>query len=83
MSVVLMLFWRFARTRRRRLALSLPIAGVALFVALQIVGCGGGGGSTPPPPPPITGTPVGSYSVTVTATSGPLSHATTLTLVVQ
>jgi hypothetical protein len=83
MSVVLMLFWRFARTRRRRLALSLPIAGVALFAALQIVGCGGGGGSTPPPPPPITGTPVGSYSVTVTATSGSLSHATTLTLVVQ
>ncbi len=84
MSIMLALLWGFVRTRRRRLALSLPIAGLALFVALQIIGCGGGGGgSTPPPPPPVTGTPAGSYMVTVTATSGSLSHTSTLTLVVQ
>jgi hypothetical protein len=83
MSIMLALLWGFARTRRRRLALSLPIAGLALFVALQIIGCGGGGGSTLPPPPPATGTPAGSYMVTVTATSGSLSHTSMLTLVVQ
>jgi hypothetical protein len=82
--VVLLVFWRFAQTRRQRLALSAPIAGVLLFLALQIVGCGGGGSTgPPPPPPPPTGTPAGTYMVTVTATSGNLSHNTTLTLVVQ
>jgi hypothetical protein len=82
-SIMLLVLRGFARTRRRRLALSLPIAGLALFVVLQIIGCGGGAGSTPPPPPPATGTPAGSYLVTVTATSGTLSHSSTLTMVVQ
>jgi hypothetical protein len=38
------------------------------------------GGTTPPPPP--SGTPAGSYTVKMTATSGNLTH-TTLTLIVQ
>ena len=40
-------------------------------------GGGGGGGNTDP------GTPVGTYTVTVTATSGAISHSATFTLVVQ
>ena len=37
---------------------------------------GGGGGGT-------GGTPAGTYSITVTATTGPIQHGTTLTLTVQ
>jgi hypothetical protein len=40
-------------------------------------GSGGGGGPTDP------GTPTGSYPVTVTATSGAISHSSTFTLIVQ
>ena len=36
-----------------------------------------------PPPPPVTGTPAGSYTIAVTATSGSTTAATQLTLVVQ
>jgi len=72
---------RLARTRRQRFAGVLPLAGLVLFLMLQTIGCGGGSSYTPPPPP--TGTPAGTYVVTVTATSGALTHTTTLTLVVQ
>ena len=81
LAAMLLFFRRMARTRRQRLALSLPIAGLLLFVALQIVGCGGGGSITGPPP--ATGTPAGTYMISVTATSGSLTHTTTLTMVVQ
>jgi hypothetical protein len=76
---------RFARTRRQRFAGAIPLAGLVLFLILQSIGCGGGGYSSPPPPPPPppTGTPVGTYTITVTATSGTLAHNTTLTVVVQ
>lgn len=73
---------RLARTRRQRLVAAVPLAGIVLFVVLQAIGCGGGS-STPPPPPPPTGTPAGNYMITVTGTSGNLSHTTTLTLVVN
>ena len=55
-----------------------------LFVAaLTMSSCGGGssgggGGSTTDP-----GTPVGNYPVTITATSGSLTHTATFQLVVQ
>ena len=73
-------FLRFVHTRRLRLAGTLPFAVLVLFVLLQVMGCGGGGSSGPPPP---TGTPAGTYTVTVTGTSGNTIHTTTLTLVVQ
>jgi hypothetical protein len=79
--LVLLLVSLLARTRRRRLAFALPLAALAVFFFIQAVGCGGGGGSPPPPPPPPpTGTPAGQYAVTVTGTSGNLTHSTTLTL---
>jgi len=40
-------------------------------------GTGGGGGTTDP------GTPVGTYTITVMATSGSISHGTNFTLIVQ
>jgi hypothetical protein len=40
-------------------------------------GSGGGGGTTDP------GTPTGNYTVTVTGTSGSLTHTTSFTLTVQ
>jgi len=72
-----------ARTRRRKFAVLLPVAGMLRLVLLQMGGCGGGGGSTPPPPPPVTGTQAGTYTITLTATSGSLTRATNLTLIVQ
>jgi photosystem II stability/assembly factor-like uncharacterized protein len=56
--------------RRRRLAPVLYM-GVVLFAALGIAGCA------------QTGTPAGTYTITVTETSGNLSHQTQVTLTVQ
>lgn len=35
------------------------------------------------PTPAVTGTPAGTYTLTVTGTSGATSHVTTLTLIVK
>jgi hypothetical protein len=55
---------------------------LVLTVSLACVGCGGsggsGGGATTDP-----GTPAGSYTVTITGTSGSVSHTTTLNLTIQ
>jgi hypothetical protein len=66
-------------TWRRRWGKLLSFA-VFTFV-LYGAGCGGGG-SNPPPPPPARnpGTSPGTYAVTVTATSGALTHSVSLTL---
>jgi subtilase family serine protease len=64
-------------SRRRWLAL------VGFFVVVTIlmgVACGGGGGSAQKK---TQGTPAGSYTVTVTATSGSTTHATSVNLTVQ
>jgi len=65
------------RSTARIVGLLGMIAGIALVPA-----CGGGGTSVTPPPP-VTGTPAGTYSVVVTATSGNRSIPTTLTLKVN
>ena len=59
----------------------------AFAVLLLFVGCGGGGSTPPPPPPPPPhGTPPGSFTLTVTATSSNASVqpvSMTVTLVVN
>jgi hypothetical protein len=56
-------------------------------VLIAIAGCGGSVGTspvnTPTPQPPVGATPLGTYNITVTATSGSLQHSATLTLVIQ
>jgi len=68
---------------RSRLAL-------ALFLALLLLTASCGGASTsppqppPPPPPPLqTGTPPGTYPISVSVTAGAFRHSPVVTLVVQ
>jgi len=62
-----------ARRARRILREAALVGGLALLAA-----CGGTGG-----PPPASGTPAGTYSVTVTATAGAQTATTVVSVVVQ
>jgi hypothetical protein len=66
-----------AKKRRAKLAFGLLV--VALLAA-ALVACGGG---TSVSRAPIGGTPVGTYNVTVTGTSGSLSHSVIVDVTVQ
>jgi hypothetical protein len=70
---------RQKRARACASALS-PLVAVLMWVVF-LAGCGGGGPA--PPPPPSGGTPPGTYTLTVTATSGSLTHSTIVTLIVK
>ncbi len=65
------------RTRKWRRLMML----VLLVCALGTISCGGG--SSTSTPTPIPGTPVGTYAVVLTSTSGSITHTTNLTLTVQ
>jgi uncharacterized repeat protein (TIGR01451 family) len=77
-GVALLGFGLGSCSRKRRLLLGFFVLAMLSF-SLFMAGCGGSNTSQTPP----AGTPAGTYAVTVTATSGKASHATTLTLVVQ
>lgn len=73
-----MIFLVGSASRRRYKISRVGLAAVAfLFCA---TGCGGG---HPAPPPPNPGTVPGTYAVTVTATSGTLSHSVGIALNVE
>jgi len=65
---------------KQRRSLLMAIVAITL-VGGALLGCGGGGSSSPPPTTP--GTTAGTYTANITATSGSLSHTTTMTVVVQ
>jgi hypothetical protein len=54
--------------------------GAVVVFALVLFGCGGSSSNSPPP---AQGTQAGSYSITVNATSGSVSHSMVLHLTVQ
>ncbi len=54
-----------------------------LLLIVGLIACGGAPGSAAPPVNPATGTPAGTYSVVVTATSSNGSLSTTVTLTVM
>jgi hypothetical protein len=68
-----------SRSRRRVVS---PLTGT-LSVLLLLLLCSCGGGTNNPGNPNPTGTPPGTYALTVTATSGAMTGSMTLTLVVQ
>jgi hypothetical protein len=68
-----------ARTRRQRIGVSIPLAGLVLFLVFQAVGCTGN--NSPPPP---HGTQPGTYTVTITGNAaGTTPHTTTVMLTVN
>jgi hypothetical protein len=76
---MIVIFRNLGKKQRKRL-LAILLLGVGLLMLGAMVGCGGGnsggGGGQP-------GTPAGTYTVNVTATSGTLTHSTSVTLTVQ
>jgi hypothetical protein len=71
-----------AKSGSRTVRRFIPIAAFAMLLisTSYISGCSGGGF---PRVGANTGTPAGTYTVTVTGTSGTDVHSTTVTLVVQ
>jgi hypothetical protein len=75
----LVLVFGLTDKKRRLQVLCMTLVVAGLLGAM--VACGGGG--NPPPPPPVTGTPAGTFNVTVSATSGSITHSSVITLVVR
>src|SRR5262249_28070564 len=70
-------FVRISR-RKRRMLMGTLLLGVFLMIGLQVA-CGGSNST----PPTTGGTAAGTYTVTITGTSGSASHGAAVTLVVQ
>jgi hypothetical protein len=79
-GAMLGMLWVACSTRRRaRVKSRLPLL-AALWLLATLTSCGGGGGGQNPGGQP--GTPLGTSQVTVSATAGPNSHSSSITLVV-
>lgn len=90
MFCVVLVPWANWRLRRCFRVLTFSWLLLLLTVANGLTGCGGGGGASGGGggnggggSPSVSGTPAGNYTVTVTATSGMLTHTATVALVVQ
>jgi hypothetical protein len=77
MLTALVGWWRVRRESRRWVVAPCLLFG-ALLATTFMAGCGGGGY----PLAKIGGTPSGTYTITVTGTSGTMQHTTTVTLTV-
>ncbi len=69
--------------RRRRLPHLLAIIGICFVLASALTGCSGGSGSSSTTPTGSPGTTSGSYTITVTATSGAITSTQQIALTVQ
>ncbi|HEV2385878.1 MAG TPA: choice-of-anchor D domain-containing protein [Candidatus Acidoferrales bacterium] len=78
LSAFLVSLWHASRTRRFPTATNVLCA-LALFATLFTTGCGGGTSSSSTP----RGTPPGTYTITVNASSGSDAHTENLTVIVQ
>jgi cytochrome c peroxidase len=67
LAICLLVMVLLAYRERARRQIPRWVFATGAFVVLLCVGCGGGGSNPPPPPPP--GTPPGTFTLTVTATS--------------
>ena len=81
-GVMLLAVDRNTQRKKHSRVLGLVFAVLLLTGTMFQAGCGGGS-STGDPPHGSGGTPLGNYSITITATSGATQHSTTLTLTVQ
>jgi len=72
----------FGIPSRRRRWVSMLVILAAVF-AIGAIGCGGGSSSKPPTTPSTPATTAGSYTFTVTATSGTVTASATIPLSVQ
>ncbi len=76
-----------SQARKTKRGRYVPISIVLFLLALLLTSCGGTGTSasnSQSQPPQPQGTPAGTYNITVTGTSGSLTHqATAVTLVVN
>jgi hypothetical protein len=80
-GLALLAAWCLAWRGRARSLADATLAVAVLLFLLGVASCGGS--SSPPPPPPPVGTTAGQYTVTVTGSSGTLSHTGTFSLTVQ